>query len=309
MPGFGVRVGARSKSFVIMYGINRHLKTIGHFPEMTLRDARTEARRLFAKATPINRVTALRELVSAYLEECQERLRPSTVERYNDVLKNAPDIKLDQINRNIAKTPHQIKAYKALFNWAIREELVDRNPFMHMKVTHGKRDRVLTDEEIAKLWSYDHEPFSTILKLLILTGQRRSMIWKLQPEWITPKNIKFPAEIMKQGKPHTLPYGQFTSFYLKKAPFSFNGWSKAKVRCDQHAGVTDWVIHDIRRHYATRMIEFGIPVHVVEALLAHSSGQISGVLAIYVHANLQREMRDAVLRYEKHILNLIQPEG
>jgi integrase len=40
----------------------------------------------------------------------------------------------------------------------------------------------------------NHPPFSTILKLLILTGQRRSQIWKLQPHWIEDDLITFPRE-------------------------------------------------------------------------------------------------------------------
>jgi len=36
LPGFGIRVGARSKAFVVKYGKNRNLRTLGHYPRMSL---------------------------------------------------------------------------------------------------------------------------------------------------------------------------------------------------------------------------------------------------------------------------------
>jgi hypothetical protein len=48
LPGFGVRVGTRAKSFVVMFGRNRRLKTIGRYPDISLRDARTAAHGILA---------------------------------------------------------------------------------------------------------------------------------------------------------------------------------------------------------------------------------------------------------------------
>jgi len=49
-----------------------------------------------------------------------------------------------------------------------------------------------------------------------------------------------------------------------------------------------------------------VPVHVTEALLAHTSDTISGYAAIYIHANLLTQMRDAVQCYEAHIASIAQ---
>ena len=45
--GFGVRCSAKSKSFVVMFGSNRRLKTIGRYPALSLADARKKPRWLF----------------------------------------------------------------------------------------------------------------------------------------------------------------------------------------------------------------------------------------------------------------------
>lgn len=43
-PGFGIRVGVKTKTWVVMRGRNRELVTIGKYPELSLADARTEAK-------------------------------------------------------------------------------------------------------------------------------------------------------------------------------------------------------------------------------------------------------------------------
>ena len=47
-------------------------------------------------------------------------------------------------------------------------------------VTARRRDRVLSDDELAKVWhAADDGPFGHVLKLLILTGARREEITQL----------------------------------------------------------------------------------------------------------------------------------
>jgi hypothetical protein len=61
-----------------------------------------------------------------------------------------------------------------------------------------------------------------------------------------------------------------------------------------------------RQGVATRRVELDVPVHVTEALLAHTSDTISGYAAIYIHANLLTQTRDAVQCYEAHIASIAQ---
>ena len=44
-----------------------------------------------------------------------------------------------------------------------------------------------------------------------------------------------------------------------------------------------------------------MPVHVVEKLLNHASGTISGVAAIYNRFHYADEMRDAIRRWEERL--------
>src|SRR5262249_53752700 len=71
----------------------------------------------------------------------------------------------------------------AFFNWAVREGLLDGNPVTGTARAdeRGSRDRVLTQAELAELWAaLPQGDFGEILRLLILTGQRREEIGGLR---------------------------------------------------------------------------------------------------------------------------------
>src|SRR5215472_5817300 len=67
----------------------------------------------------------------------------------------------------------------AFFNWAVREGLLDANPVAGTARAdeRGSRDRVLTQAELAELWAaLPQGDFGEIVRLLILTGQRREEV-------------------------------------------------------------------------------------------------------------------------------------
>jgi integrase len=71
---------------------------------------------------------------------------------------------------------------------------------------------VLTHNELAAVYRTALEasdPFSDIVALLILPGQRRGEIGGLCRPWIDTAERIFilPAEITKNGLEHTFPYG------------------------------------------------------------------------------------------------------
>jgi integrase len=120
-----------------------------------------------------------------------------------------------------------------------------------------------------------------------------------------------PPTLTKNGREHVLPLGALASQLLKtssnglvfpgriEAPF--NGWSKAKSQLDELSAVSDWTLHDIRRTVATRMAEMGVAPHVIERILNHASGQISGVALVYNRARYIEEMRAALELWERRL--------
>ncbi len=325
-PGFGVRISQRAKAYTVMYGQPRKFKTLGRYPDIPLAEARKEAKLLLATQTAQKTTTSYPAAVDAFLVECKSKNRPKTVKEYTRYLKAYDYVgKVDDIlRRDIQKhlngyagksaRAHALVAFKIFFNWAIRHELIDRHPLAgERREAAPPRNRVLTSEELRAIYLYDYPPFSTILRLLILTGQRRGEIATLHSDWIEDDTITFPAEITKNKKPHTLPFGDMTAPMLQGEGHLFgndqgttyNGWSNAKARIEKHVEIPPWTIHDLRRTFSTIHASLGTPIHVTEKLLNHSSGTISGVAAVYnKHAYLE-EMRAAVCTYEKHLAKIV----
>jgi len=191
------------------------------------------------------------------------------------------------------------------------------------------RKRVLTDREVAAVYRtarQGEDSFSRIVSLLVLTGQRRGEIGALRREWINAKDrtITLPAFASKNGVEHTFPYGRAVAAVLERIPdrgdclfppsrshvrgkptIAFNGWPKHKKAFDAACGVTDWTLHDLRRTFATNLAALGIAPHVVERLLNHAAGTISGVAAIYNRFQYMDEMRDAIARWEERLAALV----
>lgn len=113
----------------------------------------------------------------------------------------------DTLNPRTVKK--QINNLRALFNWAIKEGYVDKNPVKVasiIKTVPNEAGRVLTDVELEKLWSLDEFQVKprlfVFLKTCFHTGARPSAVMTIQV-----KHINFDAgtvhiRAMKQGKPY-----------------------------------------------------------------------------------------------------------
>jgi hypothetical protein len=68
---------------------------------------------------------------------------------------------------------------RACYQWAIRRGSLETNPFANLPLTAvAKRERVLTDAELAAVWKATDGPgpFNAIVRMLMLTGQRREEV-------------------------------------------------------------------------------------------------------------------------------------
>lgn len=307
MPNFGVTVGARTKTFFVVVGVNRRLRSIGKYPDISLSDARKEAKRLSVNAPLEKPTVSLARAVESYLADCATRLRPGTITEYKRHLLKRPDIPLAKLTKHNVEVSnaHQTIAWKVFANWCIRNELLDKNPFLYIPIVYGKRSRVLTDSEVATIMHYEDGRYSDFLKLCLLTGQRRSEVASIRQAWLSEDTLTIPASRAKNGKEHVIAFNLLTAMHLPKIDADpFNGFSKAKTRFDRLHPFPHWTIHDLRRTFATIHARLGTPIHVVEAMLNHTSGTISGVAAIYIRHNFLAEMRKAALAYELHISRL-----
>ncbi len=97
--------------------------------------------------------------------------------------------------------------------------------------------------------------------------------------------------------------GEFCFSTTGTTPIS--GFSKVKVRLDTLSGVADWRLHDLRRTAASLMAEIGIAPHVIEKVLNHATGQISGVAAVYNRHAYRKEKVEALSAWAQALAGII----
>jgi hypothetical protein len=70
----------------------------------------------------------------------------------------------------------------------------------------------------------------------------------------------------------------------------------------------DWRLHDLRRTATTGMASLNFPPHVVDEILNHTSGIISGVAAVYNRFEYLEDRRAALQAWGQHIQNIVMPQ-
>ncbi len=259
--------------------------------------------------------------------------------------------RLDKVADTPAEQAYAARCIKIFMRWAERRHYIDTSPASRIQARSQStsRTRVLSNRELKLIWracdhpagtdepaktaiksrsTIRHEEFSpaslpatfcAIVKLLILTGQRRGEIAALRNGWISDDTITLPSEITKNGRAHTFPIGQLAATVLQswtetsdsflfpargRSETCFNGWSKCKATLDTLSGVADWTLHDLRRTFASNLAASGVQLPVIEKLLNHVSGSFGGIVAVYQRHNFMPEMRDAIEKWEA-LLNKI----
>lgn len=103
---------------------------------------------------------------------------------------------------------------RAAFAWALKRGAVDANPFADLPAAQtkgaSKRNRVLSDHEIGEIWRAAVDaasPYGTIIKLLILTGQRREEVAGMNWSEISRDLTRWtmPGDRTKNGVVHMVP--------------------------------------------------------------------------------------------------------
>jgi integrase len=307
--------------------------------------ARREALRLLGlivSGTPIKAAAepatapamTLGDLAERYLTARQPSLRPRTFDEMQRHLRRsaAPLHKLPISGidrRQIAECLATIEqgsgpvarnrvraSLSGLFTWAIAEGLTEMNPVTGTATADESRgrERVLTSAELKALWSaLPATGYGNIIRLLLLTGQRRDEIGALQWSEIDGDCIRLPASRTKNHREHLVPLAPAAVAVLTGVErhgaycfgfrSGFGDWTKSKARLDAALGASfpGFVIHDLRRTVATGMAELGVLPHVIEAVLNHASGHKASVAGVYNKAQYLTQARDALTLWANHV--------
>ena len=220
-----------------------------------------------------------------------------------------------------------LAAVRRFFNWAAKRDIIAANPCTGVEPpgAENARDRVLSDNEIVSLWKATDaigEPFGPLVKLLLLTGQRKGEVSGMRwSELDQDTQIwTLPSARTKNGRTHTVPLSPQAWAIIKaikpiaNSDFVFTttgktsvgGFSRAKGRIDKNAkGIKPWTLHDLRRTCATGLQKLGVEVPVVERTLNHVSGTFRGIVGVYQTHKYDDEKRIALTRWAGHVDALV----
>ena len=362
MPGLYLVVQpSGTRSWAVRYRSNGQTRkhTLGAYPKIDLKSARTlagAALRAVAQGRDPGREKALErttlpDSVGAVAKQfvelhCRRSNKPRTIEGTQQLLdlhvlprwrkrlikditrRDVLDL-LDGIvegGRPVAAN-RVLTAVRKLFNWAMERDIIASSPCAGVKppTPEQSRDRVLSDDELGNVWRAADQlsgPFGVLVKLLILTGQRRDEVARMTwgevdldaRLWILPK------ERSKNGQPHDIPLSEPATAILESLPrigdtfvlttdgkAAASNYSKNRRRLDARLSpdMPQWVLHDLRRTAASGMARLGISLPIIEKILNHSSGSFGGIVGVYQRHDFADEKRRALERWGAHVADLV----
>lgn len=214
-------------------------------------------------------------------------------------------------------------ALKAALNFAVEREYLDANPAAAVKKQFKgevPRERVLTDDELKAIWQAADalkEPSRGLVKMMILTGQRRDEVRCLP--WaeldMEASLWTLPVGRNKGKREHVVPLSEEAKAVLEAlpklgGPFVFTtggkrpyaGQKRLKDILDRESKVTDWTIHDIRRTVASGLASLRISHDVIGRVLNHAKTDVTA--RHYNRHDYLEEKAAALTAWGRHVMTV-----
>lgn len=231
----------------------------------------------------------------------------------------------------VANRRNVFAVLRRLFRWAVSRGDIERSPMEGMETPPPvkARDRWLSDTELGRVWRqtfHTHHCFGPIVRLLILTGQRREEVSSLTWGELNRDDLMWtlPGDRAKNGEQNIIPLNALAvavlddvargktwprqgRVFATSSGAKFSAYHKGKVKIDrlvaQDGGepVAPWRLHDLRRTLATGFQRLGVRFEVTEAVLNHVSGARAGVAGVYQRHDWKNEKATALGQWNDHI--------
>lgn len=335
VKGLRLRVGATgTKTWIVRRRVGDKVinRKLGTYPAMSLANARTVGAALIealerdgstegidrtfgeVAATWIEKVAKGRnDLWQSQQRQLELHVYPAWKDRKIASIKRQ-DVRalIDGLEGKVL--PNRILALvRVIFRWALSRDIVETSPVEGLEKPRPEtqRDRWLTMAEIKQLWPAAGLlgfPFGPFVKLLLLTGQRRSEVGEMR--WadidLAEKTWALSAADTKAHRAHVVPLSQAALDILDQLPrfgefvFTTNGrtpvsgFSKAKAQLDAYIAsksdpLAPWRLHDLRRTAATHLVRLGVTETIVGRVLNHApQGVTAQVYALHSYAAEKR---------------------
>ncbi|NIM97842.1 MAG: tyrosine-type recombinase/integrase [candidate division Zixibacteria bacterium] len=207
----------------------------------------------------------------------------------------------------------EFEVIKRIFNLALREELVDKNPcFKVSKLSENNaRERVLSYEEFVKLTEALPHHAAEIVRMGYYTGMRFGEVVGLTWARVNLEKgyICLTPEETKTEKPRRVYFVPQVFEVLERAKkirgishnhvFIYQGKPLKSIkttlrRALKKTGIEDFTLHDLRHTYNTNMRKAGVQRSVIMKLTGHAT------LSMYNRYNTvdEEDAKDAVAKFK-----------
>lgn len=328
-PGLAVRVAINgAKTFDCAYRIKgggAKRPSLGAFPDVGLEAARERAHAL--KKAARAGIDLLEEEKAAVIEKARRLTIADLIEKYckkavrgklrtareienrlNRALKPKLEIAAEEIKRRdlrelfdeAAEAGHEREAEKrrqtvgAMFRWALSQDFMEIDPTAGLKGYDAgmARDRVLSNDEMRKLWRWldaDTLPraHANVMKLQLLLGARCGEVAGMGAEEVDTETWVWvlPSARSKNQKERVTPLvglaRQIVAVCLPKAgpvfasetgrPLTASHVGQILINRRSRLPIDHFCTHDLRRSFATSLDGMGISIELIAAIVGHES--------------------------------------
>ncbi len=335
----GIRVGKNRKTWTIMRGDGRESITVGHYPDLSLSDARLQAKRLMVEPTapkPIKMTFGVAR--DRYVDENFLDAKPRTKAEAKRLLEkhfgSLAQTGLAEVTDNAllgllkplprGEALHAFRAARAFLRWCTRppRRFISHSPLEGCEPPSkdGRRTRVLTDDELVVVWNSCSGQFGAIIRLIALWGTRKGETRAIRRDWLEGDLLTIPGSHTKNGRAHSIPILPRARAILdslpKRGPYFFPGrwdenkpiddgsWGKLQRGLLATSATAGWSAHDLRRTFRSNMAKMRVSRHVAEVLLNHVSGTRSVLDEIYDRYDYLDEKQESLAKWEARLAEL-----
>jgi len=231
------------------------------------------------------------KLKDYFVEYLVDDITPSLVEKYQ--AERVREVKPATVNRYLA-------TLKRMFNLAVREGYMDRNPVWKVEMYKEKpRDRVISHDEFHTLISYMPKHTADITTVAYYSGMRLGEILSLRWNQVNlaerlvyleetkndePRKVYLNDELMEIFRSHRFQHKEYVFTYEGKPITTLK---RSFKRACREAGIQDFRFHDLRRCFRTNLRKAGVEQTVSMRMLGHRSIQAHEIYNAFDREDLE----------------------
>lgn len=168
---------------------------------------------------------------------------------------------------------HIITLCNQIFNWAVKNDIIERNPmkFVHTTAVKETKRNPFTPEEVRAIWDMEDSPIRTMALIMLYTGMRVGELYTVSE---VHDNYFIAGEKTEAGINRMIPLHpkirQFADT-LRVPPVYANRTTITRVFNETFPGHTP---HDCRRTFISRCVECGVDGTVSRKITGHAGKDI-----------------------------------